>query len=207
MGSPAFTQVLVLRFYRVVVFQRPVLFLSSVSAKPAEDVESKVCWKTCMDNNSTQSVKMLGCRRRSTFPQSEKFRCDAEASELDRMGPPCTTVHEDIFYMDVVFTHTGLEEGQLVQTAGATASKGWMSYIPKELPWATLPPKACEYLTKTDKYVGCNGEPGTSLLHLPILVENFYPTNTYNVNYYLANKGKQIVCVSFLLRICDWDTC
>ena len=40
------------------------------------------------------------------------------------MGPPCTTVKNGNFYMDLVFNHTGLEEGQLVQTAGASASKG-----------------------------------------------------------------------------------
>ena len=40
------------------------------------------------------------------------------------MGPPCTTVKKDTFYMNLVFTHNGLEEGRLVQTAGATASKG-----------------------------------------------------------------------------------
>ena len=29
-----------------------------------------------------------------------------------------------------------------------------------------------------DKYVGCNGEAGTSLLHLPIFVETIYPPDT-----------------------------
>ena len=40
------------------------------------------------------------------------------------MGPPCTTRHNETFYMDVVFTHSGLEENKLVQTAGANALKG-----------------------------------------------------------------------------------
>ena len=31
----------------------------------------------------------------------------------------------------------------------------------------------------------CSGEGGTSRLQLPILVEDFYPANTYSVQYYL----------------------
>ena len=34
-------------------------------------------------------------------------------------------------------------------------------------------------ITIADKYVGCNGEAGTSLLHLPILVEPLSPANTW----------------------------
>ena len=52
------------------------------------------------------------------------FRCYADESGLGRVGPPCTTVKKDNFYMELVFNHTGIEEGQLIQTAGATASKG-----------------------------------------------------------------------------------
>merc|ERR1739844_46922 len=66
-----------------------LLFLSSTSAKPTEEMESKVCWRNCMDNSPVQSMKMLGCHRRSTFPHSENFRCDAKESGLERMGPPC----------------------------------------------------------------------------------------------------------------------
>jgi len=185
-----------------------ILFLSSTFAKPTEeDLKSKVCWRPCMDNNSIQSVKMPGCHRRSTFPHSQNFRCDATHNDLELMGPPCTTQHNGTFYMDVVFTHNGMDEGDLVQTAGASALKGALSFVPFEMPWATLPSGACEYLTLTEKYVGCNREPGKSLLHLPILVETFYPANTYKVNYYLASKGERIVCVSFLLRICNQDKC
>jgi len=171
-------------------------------AKPTEEDKSKVCWKPCLDNHSIQSVTMTGCLRRSTFPQSEQFSCDGKKSDLRQVGPPCTTMTNRTFYMDVVFDHQGIQEGELVQTAGANALKGALRWSPIELPWVTLPRSACEYLTETEKYVGCNGEAGTSLLHLPIFVETIYPPDTYEVNYYLANKGTQIACVSFLLRIC-----
>ena len=159
------------------------------------------------------------------------------------MGPPCTTRHNETFYMDVVFTHSGLEEHQLVQTAGANALKGekniwaipfikaWnlfkvpcrtfllkcpgrlslvglVNIWPAQVSvWNVLEtPPPCHKIqignknkTKTfsplkqiqiwywdkytitiaDKYVGCNGEAGTSLLHLPILVEPLSPANTW----------------------------
>jgi len=123
------------------------------------------------------------------------------------MGPPCTTRHLETFNLEVVFTHNGLEEGDLEQSAGATAIKGALSLVPFEIPWATLPSAACKHLTKTDKYVDCNGKPGTSLLHLPVLVESFFPANTYKVNYYLASKGERIACASVILRICQEDKC
>ena len=86
------------------------------------------------------------------------------------------------FYMDVVFDHQGIEEGELVQTAGANALKGcpemealekryqtnskWtkgaLRWSPIELPWVTLPRSACEYLTERGDedeiytcFVGC----------------------------------------------------
>ena len=36
-----------------------------------------------------------------------------------------------------------------------------------------------------DGHQVCSGQGGTSRLQLPILVEDFYPANTYSVQYYL----------------------
>ena len=109
-----------------------------------------------------------------------------------------------------------------------------------ELPWATLDPQGCPYLSHgggwrqthwaqqlddlvfPDGYQGCSGQGGTSRLQLPILVEHFYPANTYSVQYYIKVtieglqhwkqplpkvRDEQIACIAFPLRICDEGKC
>jgi hypothetical protein len=73
-------------------------------------------------------------------------RCPDKEGE----GPPCTAEHEDIVYLDLVFNHTGLEEGQLIQSAGATAKAGLLSYF--ESPWATLDSQGCDYLDTSGEW-------------------------------------------------------
>ena len=59
-----------------------------------------------------------------TESNPEQIRCDGGKSDLRQVGPPCTTMTNRTFYMDVVFDHQGIQEGELVQTAGANALKG-----------------------------------------------------------------------------------
>lgn len=165
--------------------------------------EGKVCWKSCQEDTPIQSVHMLGCHRRSSYPDRENFRC----KDGGNVGPPCTTRHGEIFYLDFTFNHTGFLEGELTQSAGARATYGALSYSPVELPWATLDPQGCDYLTEEDGHQGCSGQGGTSRLQLPILVEDFYPANTYSVQYYLKVRDQQIACVAFPLRICNEGKC
>jgi len=162
-------------------------------------IERKVCWSSCGQQNAIQSVEVEGCQRRSTFPHSEQFRCEALA------GPPCTVRHGDTVDLSIVFNHTGIAEGALLQTAGATAKSGILSWM--ESPWATLDARGCNFIQKSEELVGCTGEAGTSLLKLPIYIEDFFPPNTYFVRYYLTVESQQIACLAFNLRICNYDKC
>jgi len=107
--------------------------------------------------------------------------------------------------LSLVFNHTGIAPGGLLQTAGATAKSGILSWM--ENPWATLDASGCNFIAESDELVGCSGEAGSSLLRLPIYIENFFPPNTYFVRYYLSMEGQQIACLAFNLRICNEDKC
>jgi len=173
---------------------------SSIKSNIKSDAfERKVCWSSCGQQNAIQSVDVVGCQRRSTFPHSEQFRCEA----LD--GPPCTVRHGDTVDLSIFFNHTGIAEGALLQTAGATAKTGFLSWM--ESPWATLDARGCNFIQESEDLVGCTGEEGTSLLQLPIYIETFFPPNTYFVHYYLTVEGQQIACLAFNLRICEDDKC
>ena len=64
-------------------------------------------------------------------------------------GPPCSAQHGGTVHLAITFNHTGLAEGGLRQTAGATAKSGVLSFI--EAPWATLDSRACDYLDTSGK--------------------------------------------------------
>jgi len=155
-----------------------------------------ICWESCQDQNPVESVSILGCHRRSTYPHKENFRCEGAK------GPPCTTRKEETITFNLAFSHSGLDPGSLTQTAWASLSP----FLP-DVPWITMEPQGCQYLNTTGGGVGCTGEPGTSHLSLPILVENNFPASFYTVKYYLSHRGKQILCVRFPLRICYVDQC
>jgi len=176
-----------------------LLFSLAISSTQWEYLERKVCWSSCGEQNAIQSVEVQGCQRRSTFPQSEQFRCE------DLSGPPCTVRHGDTVDMSIVFNHTGIAQGALLQTAGATAKSGILSWM--ESPWATLDARGCNFVQESEDRVGCTGEAGTSLLKLPIYIEDFFPPNTYFVRYYLTVESQQIACLAFNLRICNDDKC
>jgi len=163
--------------------------------------EGKVCWKSCQEKNVLQTVHMTGCQRRSTFPLTQHFRCTGDGDT----GPPCSAQHGGTVHLAITFNHTGLAEGGLRQTAGATAKSGVLSFI--EAPWATLDSRACDYLDTSDGFVGCTGAPGRSRLKLPILIESFFPANTYFVQYYLQAGEQDLACLAFPLRICEGAKC
>merc|ERR1712226_79041 len=102
----------------------------------------------------------------------------------------------------VRFHHSGLDPGDLTQTAWASLAP----FLP-DVPWLTMEPQGCSFLNTSDGHVGCTGEPGISLLSLPILVERNFPASSYSVTYYLWHKGRQLLCVRFPLRICYEDRC
>jgi len=95
-------------------------------------------------------------------------------------GPPCTVRHGDTIDLNLVFNHTGIAPGGLLQTAGATAKSGILSWM--EAPWTSLDAQGCNFIEESDKLVGCSGEAGSSLLRLPIYIEDFFPPNTYVSN-------------------------
>jgi len=76
-----------------------------------------------------------------------------------------------------------------------------------EAPWTSLDAQGCNFIEESEKFVGCSGEAGSSLLRLPIYIEDFFPQNTYFVRYYLSVEGQQIACLAFNLRICNDDKC
>ena len=99
--------------------------------------EAKMCWEECTAGAGVvQTADILGCRRRSTYPASQDFRCDG------RLGPPCTVFRGDTVNLDVNWVNPGIRD--------MTQSTHWVSWV--ELPWVGMETEACPYL---DSGSGC----------------------------------------------------
>ena len=64
-----------------------------------------------MDSNNflfPQSVDLIGCHRRSTFPEKEDFRCPLEDGMVQ--GPPCTAKKGDTFKLHVEFVNLTISD-------------------------------------------------------------------------------------------------
>ena len=93
--------------------------------------EGKMCWEECSAGAGVvQRADILGCRRRSTFPASQDFRCEG------RQGPPCTVFKGNTVRLNVDWVNPGIRD--------MTQSTHWVSWV--ELPWVGMETEACPYL-------------------------------------------------------------
>ena len=112
----------------------PVLALVLVTAGWCE---AKMCWEECRAGAGVvETADILGCRRRSTYPARQDFRCQG------RLGPPCTVFRGDTVRLDVNWVNPGIRD--------MTQSTHWVSWV--ELPWVGMETEACPYL---DGGAGC----------------------------------------------------
>ena len=68
--------------------------------------EAKMCWEECRAGaRVVETADILGCRRRSTFPARQDFRCQGS------LGPPCTVFRGDTVNLDVNWVNPGIRDG------------------------------------------------------------------------------------------------
>ena len=92
--------------------------------------QGKMCWEECAAEGRVEKADIIGCRRRSTYPHLEDFRCEGSK------GPPCTVFRGDTVNLDVQWNNNGIRD--------MTQSTHWVSWI--ELPWVGMETEACPYL-------------------------------------------------------------
>ena len=61
----------------------------------------RICWEDCGGETRPETVDILDCRRRSTYPELEDFRCDG------KKGPPCTLFKGDNVNVTVEWKNPG----------------------------------------------------------------------------------------------------
>merc|ERR1711915_381092 len=68
-----------------------------------QSADARICWEQCNKNsNIVQSVNIEGCRRRSTYPKKQNFRCSGQ------VGPPCTVKRGDTVHLQVKWNNPGV---------------------------------------------------------------------------------------------------
>lgn len=113
------------------------ILLVVLSASWLAGCQGRMCWEECSAGAGVvESADILGCRRRSTFPARQDFRCDGS------LGPPCTVFREDTVQLEVKWENPGVRD--------MTQSTHWVSWV--ELPWVGMETEACPYL---DGGAGC----------------------------------------------------
>ena len=82
------------------------IFLLVLTASWLGSSEAKMCWEECQAGaGQVVTADIQGCRRRSTFPASQDFRCEG------RLGPPCTVFRGDTVNLDVNWVNPGIRDG------------------------------------------------------------------------------------------------
>ena len=79
---------------------------------------------------NSQSADIVGCKRRSTYPFSQDFRCEGDK------GPPCFVKRGDTVLLDVVWNNPGV--------ANMTQSTVWVTWI--DMPWVGMDTEGCPFL-------------------------------------------------------------
>merc|ERR1711884_887482 len=64
--------------------------------------QAKICWKECGNDNVLQSVDITGCKRRSSYPSRQDFRCEGT------VGPPCFVQRGDTVLLEVDWVNPGV---------------------------------------------------------------------------------------------------
>ena len=132
------------------------------------------------------------CRRRSTYPQLEDFRCEG------RRGPPCTVFREDTVTLDVTWANPGVQD--------MTQSTHWVSWI--DLPWVGMETEACPYLdgghgcSNSTVTVQCNNygrklmkylQARQSTFNFPIYIEPMYPAGNLQGRVHLSHSSLSLI--------------
>jgi len=136
-----------------------------------------------------ESADIVGCKRRSTFPFKQDFRCEGTK------GPPCFVQRGDTVLLDVVWNNPGV--------ANMTQSTVWVTWI--EMPWVGMDTEACPFL---DGGKGCraNAVPATSKFEFPIYIQDMYPTGKYDLKWKFFERldngeEKELACFLFTIKI------
>ena len=151
--------------------------------------QAKICWKECGSKGVIESTDVIGCKRRSTYPSKQDFRCEGYK------GPPCFVERGDTALVDVVWNNPGV--------ANMTQSVTWVTWI--EMPWVGLETEACPFL---DGGQGCrkNANPSKSKYQFPIYVQTMYPTGNFDLKYKFwerldSGEEREIACFLFTMKI------
>jgi len=156
----------------------------------------KMCWEECSGMNVLQDVDIHGCRRRSTYPGSQDFRCKG------MRGPPCTVLRGDQVELEL----TWLDNGHRNLTQAVHWQSGWM-----DLPWVGMETDICKYVNDGKSCPGF-GDPlkgGLSTYKFPIDILSVYPAGSYNLKWQLIDRdapsadgqGAPALCFKFSIRI------
>ena len=148
-----------------------------------------------------QTADIIGCHRRSSYPNDQKFRCDGT------VGPPCTVERGDTVLLDVAWNNPGIAN-MTQSTVWVTGSWG------VELPWIGMETEGCQFL---DEGRGCRPDSQVSLclgwwewrketfvryklyfqakvskFEFPILIQEIYPTGRLFGEFILSIHIKSI---------------
>jgi len=143
-----------------------------------------------------QSIDIIGCRRRSTYPGLQNFRCKG------MQGPPCTVNRGDTVELNVAWKDNGHQN----LTQAVHWQSGWM-----DLPWVGMETEICKYVNEGSSCPGQGNilRGGMSDYKFPINILNMYPAGSYNLRWQLLDKnlpsedglGKPVFCFKFAIRI------
>merc|ERR1712228_883794 len=150
--------------------------------------EAKICWEECEANSVVQTTDIIGCHRRSTYPDQD-FRCDGSD------GPPCTVERGDTVLLNVTWANPGIKN--------MTQSTVWVTWM--ELPWVGMETEGCGYL---DQGTGCrqNSQARLSSFEFPIYIQEIYPTGKYDLKWKFwerteTGEEKEVACFLFTIKI------
>merc|ERR1711915_163498 len=137
---------------------------------------SKICWEACSGDEVVQNVDIEGCRRRSSYPLQQDFRCEGKT------GPPCTVVRGDVVYLDVTWEDSG--------HTNLTQAVYWQMGYGIEVPWVGMETEICQYINDGE---GCpkTGETSVSRFRFPIKILEVYPAGYYNLKWSLVDRTPQ----------------
>merc|ERR1712198_153098 len=135
---------------------------------------SKICWEPCSSSSTVQTVDIEGCRRRSTYPVSQDFRCGG------RKGPPCTVLRGDVVHLDVTWQDAGHQN--------LTQEVYWQSFI--NVPWIGMETEIRKYVNGGDSCPGSK-QTGVSKFRIPIKIQEMYPAGYYNLQWSIVDRTQK----------------
>ncbi|XP_023321795.1 uncharacterized protein LOC111696425 [Eurytemora carolleeae] len=163
--------------------------LCTVLLYTVQQASAKLCWEECTDLGVVQNVDIHGCRRRSSYPLQQDFKCNG------RTGPPCTTLRGDTVYLDLHWK----DEGHQNITQNVVWQSGFF-----DLPWVGMETEICKY---TNGGQGCpgSGENGVSNVQFPIQILDMYPAGKYNLKWEILDRtsegSKTLACFLITVKI------